>query len=101
MHLGTHSIRLEAILVNCVNVRGKDGRTRFVETYGIKLGLPIVYSERYFSFALTPEEGEKLVQEPHLNGDIEDHTCCGGVNEHDLCMHPPDIWWYMEELFDS
>jgi len=63
---------------NCVVTRGGNGEKQR-------------HIERWFAFALTPEEGEKLAQEPHLKGDIEDHTCCGGVNENDLCMHPPDI----------
>ncbi len=41
---------------------------------------------RWIAIALTPDESEKLKSEPFLSGDIEDATCCGGVNERDLCM---------------
>ena len=44
--------------------------------------------ERWLAIALTPEESNKLFLEPHLTGDIEDTQCCGGVDEHMLCMHP-------------
>eukprot|EP00392_Amoebophrya_sp_AT5.2_P007083 g7097.t1 len=45
---------------------------------------------RWLAIALSAEESRKLAQEPHLSGDI-DHSCeiCGGVNEHELCAHPP------------
>ncbi len=46
------------------------------------------YIERWLAFALTPEEVAKLKSEPHMVGDIENCSCCGGVNESDLCMHP-------------
>ena len=44
--------------------------------------------ERWLAFALTPEEVAKLKAEPHEVGDIEDCKCCGGSDEHELCMHP-------------
>jgi hypothetical protein len=44
--------------------------------------------ERWFAFALTPEEAAKLKNEPHVVGDIENCSCCGGTNEYELCMHP-------------
>lgn len=43
--------------------------------------------ERWVSIALTPEEVQKLQNEPHLFGDIET-GCCGGPDESKLCMHP-------------
>jgi len=44
--------------------------------------------ERWVSIALTPAEANRLALEPHLTGDIENTKCCGGVDEHELCMHP-------------
>ncbi len=44
--------------------------------------------ECWLAFALTPEESEKLKNEPHLFGDTENATCCNGVNEEECCMHP-------------
>eukprot|EP00958_Prasinococcus_capsulatus_P009350 scaffold910_cov396-Prasinococcus_capsulatus_cf.AAC.71 len=44
--------------------------------------------ERWLAIALTPEESNRLALEPHLSGDIENTKCCGGVDEHELCMHP-------------
>lgn len=46
------------------------------------------YIERWISFALNPEESERLRNEPHITGDIEDTTCCKGYDEKELCLHP-------------
>eukprot|EP00762_Andalucia_godoyi_P008353 ANDGO_07380.mRNA.1 hypothetical protein EMIHUDRAFT_124914 len=43
--------------------------------------------ERWLAFAMNPTDAEILRAEPHLAGDIES-GCCGGPNEHELCMHP-------------
>jgi len=44
--------------------------------------------ERWIAIALTPEESELLRSEPHLIGYTVDLSCCDGVNEFELCMHP-------------
>ena len=44
-------------------------------------------TERWIAFAFTPEEIDKLKQEPHLTGHIEKGGC-GGPVESDFCMHP-------------
>jgi hypothetical protein len=44
--------------------------------------------ERWIAFAMTALESDKLAAEPHLTGDIENTTCCGGYDESLLCMHP-------------
>uniref|UniRef100_A0A7S1VYT9 Uncharacterized protein n=1 Tax=Alexandrium catenella TaxID=2925 RepID=A0A7S1VYT9_ALECA len=43
---------------------------------------------RWLAFALTPGQITKLKAEPHLFGDIENNTCCNGIDENELCMHP-------------
>jgi len=43
--------------------------------------------DRWIAIALTPEQSVILRNEPHLTGDIE-AGCCGGVNEHECCVHP-------------
>lgn len=43
---------------------------------------------RWIAFAFGPDACMSLQNQPHLQGDIEDHTCCNGFNEHVLCMHP-------------
>ena len=44
--------------------------------------------ERWLSFALVPTEIDRLKNEPHLTGDIQDNSCYFGTNESELCMHP-------------
>ena len=43
---------------------------------------------RWLAVALTPQSIAQLKAEPHLMGDIENHACCNGVNEHECCIHP-------------
>ena len=43
---------------------------------------------RWLAVAITPAAIAQLKSEPHLMGDIEECTCCGGINEHECCMHP-------------
>ena len=43
--------------------------------------------ERWLAVAVSQEGIQQLKSEPHLFGDIES-GCCGGVNEHDCCIHP-------------
>lgn len=46
--------------------------------------------ERWIAFALTPEHSERLKNEPHLSGDIDDYcaNCCGAYPESKCCVHP-------------
>lgn len=43
---------------------------------------------RWLAFALGSEQVEKLKGEPHVEGDTDDWSLCGGINESELCMHP-------------
>ena len=44
--------------------------------------------ERWITISLTAEESQRLQHEPHLSGDVQNMTCCNGVDEHELCIHP-------------
>jgi hypothetical protein len=46
------------------------------------------YTERWIAFAMNPEEANLLYNEPHVFGDLEDWTCCCGVDEKRYCAHP-------------
>jgi len=46
------------------------------------------HTERWISIAVTQDEVERLKAEPHLQGDVENWSCCNGVDESSLCMHP-------------
>ena len=42
----------------------------------------------WIAFSFDRNDIEVLKKEPHLFGSIQDWSCCGGVNEHELCCHP-------------
>jgi len=44
--------------------------------------------ERWVSFALSSENAMSLHYEPHILGVADNTTCCGGVDEAQLCCHP-------------
>eukprot|EP00960_Hanusia_phi_P067367 766612-Hanusia_phi.AAC.5 len=44
--------------------------------------------EHWIAIALTPEESQRLASEPHVFGQVLDLSCCYGVKEEDMCMHP-------------
>lgn len=56
-------------------------------TYGPK-GEKQRHHARWVAIALQPHAVTHLRAEPHLFGDIENHSCCNGVNEGELCIHP-------------
>ena len=41
----------------------------------------------WLAFATTEAEMDVLKNEPHLEGVIDNTSCCGGVDEHTLCWH--------------
>ena len=41
----------------------------------------------WLAVAMTEHEAQVLRNEPHLSGTVDDMTCCGGVNETELCWH--------------
>mmetsp|Transcript_17408 Transcript_17408/g.40859 ORF Transcript_17408/g.40859 Transcript_17408/m.40859 type:complete len:294 (+) Transcript_17408:73-954(+) len=44
--------------------------------------------ERWIAFALSGENAARLHYEPHVLGTADDCSCCGGVDEAELCCHP-------------
>ncbi|EKX48219.1 hypothetical protein GUITHDRAFT_105826 [Guillardia theta CCMP2712] len=44
--------------------------------------------DHWIAIAFTAEESQRLANEPHVFGHIVDLTCCVGVKEEDMCMHP-------------
>ena len=44
--------------------------------------------DRWFQFAYSPEDIEKLKNTPHLSGVPDNYSYCCGVNEADCCVHP-------------
>ncbi|CAD7947426.1 unnamed protein product [Amoebophrya sp. A120] len=46
-------------------------------------------TRRWIALALTPEQSQRLAMEPHISGDVAIGTWCSGLNELELCMHPP------------
>jgi hypothetical protein len=44
--------------------------------------------ERWVSFALSSASATSLRYEPHILGNADNLSCCGGFNEAELCCHP-------------
>lgn len=57
-----------------------------IQSYSLQLR-DRLYSH-WIAISLTSSDCESLTKERHLFGSVQDWTCCGGVNEHELCCHP-------------